>query len=396
MVVAQPVRALDCGSRGRGFESHHPPLKPSNLEVAGLFLCMSCSIIKSHFFRSYFYYFWHRKKQEVKKDNIEQVFSKFSELKVLIIGDAMVDNYLWGKVDRISPEAPIPIVTVTKQENRLGGAGNVSLNIQAFGATPILISMIGDDEKGRVFEDLMQENKLTSEGIFVDKTRMTTVKTRIISGGQQISRVDQEISALIDHNFEKEVLRRIKEIIDNEHINIVIFVDYDKGLITPWLIKQVIALAKSKNIFTAADPKSRNFNNYQQVNLFKPNFKEFRDGLKLQIEKTDMNELKKVSEKFKAENEIGLLFITLSELGVFLTNGVKQNYYPAQVRDIADVSGAGDTVIAAASLCLAAGLPIPFMAQLSNLAGGLVCEKLGVVPIDLEQLKKEVRKIQLI
>jgi rfaE bifunctional protein kinase chain/domain len=332
----------------------------------------------------------------VKKDNIEQVFNKFSELKVLIIGDAMVDNYLWGKVDRISPEAPIPIVTVTKQENRLGGAGNVSLNVQAFGATPILVSIIGNDEKGRVFEDLMQENKLTSKGIFVDKTRMTTVKTRIISGGQQISRVDQEISALIDHNFEKEVFGRIKEIIDNEHVHIVIFVDYDKGLITPWLIKQVIALAKSKNIFTAADPKSRNFNNYQQVNLFKPNFKEFKDGLKLQIEKTDMNELKKVSEKFKAENEIGLLFITLSELGVFLTNGVKQNYYPAQVRDIADVSGAGDTVIAAASLCLAAGLPIPFMAQLSNLAGGLVCEKLGVVPIDLEQLKKEVRKIQLI
>ena len=358
---------------------------------------MSCDPILFIFFALNFTTFVAtKKKQDVKRDNIEQVFNKFSALNVLIIGDGMVDSYLWGKVDRISPEAPIPIVTVTKQENRLGGAGNVSLNIQALGATPILVSIIGDDEKGRIFADLMLENKLNNEGIFVDKSRMTTVKTRIISGGQQISRVDQEVSGLIDQEFEKRIFARISEIIEKQHINIVIFVDYDKGLITPWLIKNVVQLAKSKNILTVADPKSRNFNNYQQVDLFKPNFKEFKDGLKLQIEKTDMEELKIVSENFKKENQIGLLFITLSELGVFLTNGIKQNYYPAEVRDIADVSGAGDTVIAAASLCLAASLPIPFMAQLSNLAGGLVCEKLGVVPIDLEQLKKEAKKIQLL
>ncbi|HET6559863.1 MAG TPA: PfkB family carbohydrate kinase [Prolixibacteraceae bacterium] len=332
----------------------------------------------------------------MKKDNIDQVFSKFTELKVLVIGDAMIDNYLWGKVDRISPEAPIPIVTVTKEENRLGGAGNVSMNIQALGATPILISIIGNDEKGRIFEELMQEKKLPREGIFIDPKRITTVKTRIISGGQQIARVDKEISTMIDHSLEAEIFERISSIIENQHINIVIFVDYDKGLISPWLISNVKALAKSKNILIAADPKVRNFNNYQQVDLFKPNFKEFKEGLKLAGEKTDMEQLKIVSEKFKKDNQIGLLFITLSELGVFLTNGVKQNYYPAEVRDIADVSGAGDTVIATASLCLAAGLPVPFMAQLSNLAGGLVCEKLGVVPIDLEQLKKEGKKIHII
>lgn len=331
----------------------------------------------------------------MKKDNIDQVFSKFSELKVLVIGDAMIDNYLWGKVDRISPEAPIPIVTVTKEENRLGGAGNVSMNIQALGATPILISILGNDEKGRVFEELMQQKNLPRHGMFIDPTRITTVKTRIISGGQQISRVDHEISTLIDPILEQQIFERINSIVNNEHINIVIFVDYDKGLISPWLIKNVIELAKSKSILVAADPKIRNFNHYQQVDMFKPNFKEFKEGLKLMSEKTDMKELKRVSEKFKKDNQIGLLFITLSELGVFLTNGVKQNYYPAQVRDIADVSGAGDTVIATASLCLAAGLPTPFMAQLSNLAGGLVCEKLGVVPIDPEQLKKEAKKIQI-
>lgn len=329
----------------------------------------------------------------MEKDKIEQVFNRFAEQNVLVLGDAMVDSYLWGKVDRISPEAPIPIVTVTKQENRLGGAGNVSLNIQALGATPILVSIIGNDEKGRVFSELMEENDLSSEGIFVDDTRMTTVKTRIISGGQQISRVDQEVSSLINTDFQQIVFSRIREIIERRNIHIIIFVDYDKGLISPGLIKNVIDLAKEKNILTAADPKSRNFSNYDRVDLFKPNFKEFKDGLKLEIEKTDMQELKQVSEKFKKEKQIGLLFITLSELGVFLTNGVKQNYYPAEIRDIADVSGAGDTVVATASLCLASDTPIPFMAQLSNLAGGLVCEKLGVVPIDLKQLKKEAEKI---
>jgi len=336
------------------------------------------------------------KKQEVEKDNIEKVFNKFSELNVLVIGDGMLDRYLWGKVDRISPEASIPIVTVTREENRLGGAGNVSLNIQALGANPILISIIGNDENGRIFKELMIEKKMPTQGIFVDQNRITTSKTRIISGGQQISRVDQEVSTLIDHEFDQLIYDRIKTIINTSKINIIIFVDYDKGLITPWLIKNVIKLAKSKHILTAADPKIRNFNNYQQVDLFKPNYKEFKEGLNLLVEMTDIEELKRISNVFKKDNQIGLLFITLSELGVFLTNGVKQHYYPAEVRKIADVSGAGDTVIAVASLCFAAGLPIPFLAQLSNLAGGLVCEKLGVVPIDPDLLKNEARKYQLI
>ena len=188
----------------------------------------------------------------MKKVNIEQVFSTFSNLNVMIIGDAMVDSYLWGKVDRISPEAPIPIVTVTKQENRLGGAGNVSLNIQALGANPTLVSIIGDDEKGRTFEELMEANNLTNDGIFVDGDRMTTLKTRIISGGQQISRVDQEVSFLISPELEQKIYDKVCAIMERDRIDIVIFVDYDKGLITPWLIKNVIELAKSKNILTAA------------------------------------------------------------------------------------------------------------------------------------------------
>lgn len=329
----------------------------------------------------------------MKKEQIEQIFEKFTALNVLVIGDGMVDNYLWGNVDRISPEAPVPVVTVTKQENRLGGAGNVSLNIQALGATPILVSIIGDDEKGRTFSELMRENNLPCDGIILDETRITTVKTRIISGRQQISRIDIEMSNPIDEELETRVYDRIKYIIEKQQVQIIIFVDYDKGLITPGLINKVITLAKEKNILLAVDPKHRNFSYYKGVDLFKPNFKEFKDGLKLVIEKTDLELLKIAAEKFRKENNIELIFITLSEKGVFLLDGDDRTYYPAEVRDISDVSGAGDTVIATACLCLAARLPYSFMAQLSNLAGGLVCEKLGVVPIDPVRLKHEAKKI---
>lgn len=330
----------------------------------------------------------------MKKEQVEQIFDKFSELNVLIIGDGMIDNYLWGNVDRISPEAPVPVVTVTKQENRLGGAGNVSLNIQALGATPILVSIIGDDEKGRVFMKLALENNLIPDGIVIEQERITTVKTRIISGRQQISRVDIEVSNPVDSEIEDRVFERIETIIGREHVHVIIFVDYDKGLITPGLISKVIKLAKRKNILLAADPKHRNFNHYTGVDLFKPNFKEFKEGLQLPLEKADLTQLGLAAGEFRKRNNIEQIFITLSEKGVFLTDGLNQNYYPAEVRDISDVSGAGDTVMATAGLCLAANLPAAFMAQLSNLAGGLVCEKLGVVPVDREQLKLEARKIQ--
>ena len=324
---------------------------------------------------------------------IEKAIEKFSELKVIVIGDAMVDSYLWGRVDRISPEAPIPIVTVTKQENRLGGAANVSMNLQSLGATPFLVSIIGDDSKGKKFQNLMVKNGLSSEGIFVKSDRMTTVKTRIISGGKQISRIDEEISTLVDLPTENMLFEKVKELIAKNHIDIILFVDYDKGVITPGLIDKVIALAKEQNILTAADPKIRNFNSYSNLDLFKPNFKEFIDGLRLNIEKTDLGKIKEAAEKFKKEHHIGLMFITLSENGVFVSNGLTQNHFPAEVRDIADVSGAGDTVFAVASLSLAAGLPPKFIALLSNLAGGLVCEKPGVVPIEKERLKTEAVKI---
>lgn len=323
---------------------------------------------------------------------IKELFEKFEKITAIVIGDAMVDSYLWGKVERVSPEAPIPVVSVMKKENRLGGAANVSLNLQALGATPLLFSVIGDDEKGRRFRKLMEKNNLATEGIFIDPHRITTVKSRIISGGQHIARVDEESTEFIDADLELLVFNAIKRSVESRTIDVIIFVDYDKGAITPSLFKKVHTLAQSRNIPVAVDPKKRNFHIYDHVDLFKPNFKEFTEGIDNPIRKGDIDALKKEAERYKKEKYFRFIFITLSELGVFLSNSVSQTYYPAQIRYIADVSGAGDTVLSIASLCLAAGVNPRLMALLSNIAGGLVCEKVGVVPIDRTILAKELEK----
>ena len=312
-------------------------------------------------------------------------------MKVLVIGDAMVDTYLWGKVERISPEAPIPIVSVIKRENRLGGAANVSLNLQALGATPILFSVIGGDEKGRKFRKLLEKRKLSCEGVFIDPKRDTTVKSRIISKGQHIARVDEESTDFIEPELEVTLITSIKKVIEKNSVDAIIFVDYDKGVITPNLFLTINEFARQKGIPTAVDPKKRNFHIYKDITLFKPNFAEFVDGTGLPLKKGDIKAIKTAADEFKVKKNFKFIFITLSELGVFISNGVKEQYYPAVIRYIADVSGAGDTVLSVASLAVAAGLSPKTMAMMSNLAGGLVCEKLGVVPIDKEQLMDEMR-----
>lgn len=312
-------------------------------------------------------------------------------MRVLVIGDAMLDTYLWGKVERLSPEAPVPIVSVTRRENRLGGAANVSRNIQALGATPILFSVIGDDDNGKEFESLLVKRELSNKGIMVDPSRNTTVKNRIISSGKQIVRVDEESTSYISSEMEQKLIDAILQEIEENKIDVIVFVDYDKGIITPNLFELINKVAIEKNIPTAVDPKRRNFWNYKNVSLFKPNFKEFVEGIGQPIAKDDLETIKAYADDFKQKQNLKLIFITLSELGVFISNGVKEQYYPVVIRDIADVSGAGDTVIGVASLAMAAGLSPKVMALMSNLAGGLVCEKVGVVPVDSEQLRKEMK-----
>lgn len=301
----------------------------------------------------------------------------------------MVDSYMWGKVERISPEAPIPIVSVNKYENRIGGAANVALNIQALGATPIICSVIGDDEKGNIFFELLKKRNISREGILIDSKRKTTVKTRIISNNQHLLRIDEETDNNLSQNIEKEFVSAISKLLSEKEIQAVIFEDYDKGVITPYVIEKVIEIANSKNIPTFADPKKRNFLYYKNVTLFKPNFKEFSEGLNLNISKNDFEAIYLAAKQLHQKSYIKLVLITLSESGIFISDKVSYKAIPAQIRDIADVSGAGDTIIGVACLCMIAGLEPSAIAAISNLAGGLVCEKVGVVPIDKEQLLKE-------
>ena len=329
----------------------------------------------------------------MKKEEIYQLFEKFNNYKVLIIGDIMIDTYFLGKVERISPEAPVPIISRSKIEHRLGGAGNVALNVRALGATPFLCSVIGDDDKAETLKKLLKNNNLSDEGVLADGDRITTIKTRVISNNQHLLRIDEEITENISESTQDLFVAKMESIIKEKKIDAIIFEDYDKGVITPRLIKKIVEIAIAKDMPTLVDPKKRNFMDYKSVTLFKPNFKELVEGLKLDIEKNDIEGLHAASNRLRNEMGIKLVMATLSELGIYINDNGTYHNIPAEIRDIADVSGAGDTVISTAALCLAAGLPPAKIASLANLAGGIVCEKVGVVPINKNMLKEEFLRI---
>ncbi|SKB42410.1 bifunctional heptose 7-phosphate kinase/heptose 1-phosphate adenyltransferase [Daejeonella lutea] len=318
------------------------------------------------------------------------IFEKFNTLNILVIGDVMMDSYVWGRIDRVSPEAPVPVVQVTKKENRLGGAANVALNIQSLGAKPIICAVIGDDQEGTDLLSLMDGAKLSREGIITVKNRQTTVKTRIIAHNQHIVRVDAETDTDIPDDSSREVQERIAEIIASQNIDAIIFEDYDKGLISEELITFTVSLANQKGILTIVDPKKRNFHFYKNVSMFKPNLKELKEGLKTEIDPVSVTQIEAAVDQIKEQLNAKSVMLTLSEHGVFISTAKDQKMMQAHPRNVTDVSGAGDTVVATAALCMASGLDEYQSAAIANLAGGLVCEHVGVVPIDKEVLLKEV------
>ncbi len=324
---------------------------------------------------------------------MHQLFDQFNSLTILIIGDVMIDTYIWGSVDRISPEAPVPIVSITKKESRLGGAANVALNVQSLGATPLICSIIGDDLEGTEFQKLLAHQNLSDEGILRIQNRPTTVKTRVIGHHQQIVRIDAETDKNISPKETSLVFEKIKHLIENRTIDAIIFEDYDKGLITQELIQRTIELATQKQIITVVDPKKRNFLHYKGTTLFKPNLKELREGLKLDIDPKITHELENAVDLLQKQLHTQMIMVTLSEQGVYISSEQGRKIIPAHIRDIADVSGAGDTVVATATLCLAAGLDTFKTVAVANLAGGLVCEHVGVVPIEKTQLLAEAQNL---
>jgi len=317
------------------------------------------------------------------------LFEKFRQQKILVIGDVMIDTYLWGNVARVSPEAPVPIVSGVIEENRLGGAANVALNIRAMGAVPILCTVIGEDHRGQLFLELLEEQNLSDLGLVMDGERVTTQKTRVISGNQHLLRVDEEMDMFISEEVQNTFLGLITDLLESGGIDAMVMQDYDKGVLAPDLIAQLIDRAEKVSVPVLVDPKFRSFHLYKKVNLFKPNYKELKQGLNLDIKKNDTKKLSEAVLKFQKEQEIDTFLVTLSEQGILTSKDGSYDHLPAVERVIADVSGAGDTVISLAALCLVGGLEAPEIAAISNLAGGQVCEKAGVVPIDAEKLLAE-------
>jgi rfaE bifunctional protein kinase chain/domain len=321
--------------------------------------------------------------------DFKKLFHSFTAIKAGIIGDVMLDTYMWGNVERISPEAPVPVVALQKKDYRIGGAGNVALNIQSLGAEAFVLSVTGQDEDAERLQQLFKENAINTNYLVQSTERITTSKTRVISRNQQMMRLDSEITRDLSGNDENALLEKIKLFIEKEKPHIIIFEDYNKGVLTEKLITGVIAICKEHGILTAVDPKRKNFFTYKEVDIFKPNLKEVKEGLNLLLETVDLEALSSIHKELHNLLKHNISFITLSEKGVFYQQDKNAALIPSHVRSIADVSGAGDTVIAVASLVYAATRNVQQMTAIANIAGGLVCEEVGTVAINKEKLLHE-------
>lgn len=329
------------------------------------------------------------------QQTVTTLFERFGQLRVLVVGDVMIDAYLWGKSSRLSPEAPVPIVNRLKAEQRLGGAANVALNVQSLGAMPLLCSVVGDDMEGAALVRLLREQGLTEEGIVLSPERPTTVKQRIISGGQQLLRIDSEVETDLTEFERRALVQRYTNLLHNAEV--VIFEDYDKGVLSEEVIQELLQLAKEKGVPTVVDPKKKNFLSYTGCTLFKPNLKELKEGLKVDFSDANQEGFEAAVNQLQECLRVQNVLVTLSERGVFCQSSAgEKTYLDAHVRSISDVSGAGDTVVSIAALSLAVGLPLPALAELANLGGGLVCEHVGVVPIDREKLLEEAQQSQVL
>lgn len=317
-------------------------------------------------------------------------------MRVLIVGDVMVDAYVWGRATRLSPEAPVPVVHVARTEQRLGGAANVALNVQALGATPLLCAVIGTDAGGDQLLHLLHERRLPADGLIRSAHRPTTVKQRILAHGQQLLRIDSEVETDLNADESAQLLAAYDDLLPGA--DVVIFEDYDKGVLSEAIIGECLARARQRHIPTVVDPKKKNFLAYRHCTLFKPNLKELREGLKLEFGDltTDRPGFEAAVARLRAVLTPEIVLVTLSEHGVFAQQGDQKTYLPAHLRLISDVSGAGDTVISIAALCVALGQSAAFTAALANLGGGLVCEQVGVVPIEKQRLLAEAQEAGLL
>jgi rfaE bifunctional protein kinase chain/domain len=314
---------------------------------------------------------------------LKKIQKNFNNKRIAVIGDMMLDCYFWGNVARISPEAPVPVVEVEKEFYRFGGAMNVAFNILKLGGTPVPLGVIGKDNDGNILIDLIKKNKINSRGIIRDSQRPTTAKTRVIADNQHVVRIDIEKTFPISSLVEKKILDFLKKEI--KILDAIILQDYNKGVLTKNLIRQVIALANENNKVITVDPKFNNFFEYKNVTVFKPNRKETEDALGIRIKSAKDISGAGYSLIDKIDSKYVLLTLGAEGIALF-EKGKPERRIPTKARKVADVSGAGDTVISTLTMAITACADIFDAAYLANYAGGLVCEEVGIVPIEQKTL----------
>jgi len=317
--------------------------------------------------------------------DLNRILQGFAAKKILVLGDIMLDHYIWGSVERISPEAPVPVLDMQKEEYRLGGAANVALNLKALGASVFLCGVIGKDEAGKQIMQLLDKQGIDSAAIISDQGRPTTKKTRIGAVNQQIVRIDHENRIDISAKTEQKILEKVTKLLTD--MDAVIIEDYNKGLLTAKVIDGTIKAAKKQGKLITVDPKQKNFFLYKQVDVFKPNYTEMQQNLGLIFETE--NDFDKQAKLLKDRLECKHLVVTRGEKGLYIySNGNKVHRIPTFAREVYDVSGAGDTVISALTLALCSGCDIQTAAIIANHAAGVVCGKMGTATATTEEIRQ--------
>jgi rfaE bifunctional protein kinase chain/domain len=318
---------------------------------------------------------------------LKALFQAFEGKRIAVVGDLMLDRYYWGSVMRISPEAPVPVVEVDEESTRLGGAANVANNIASLGGVPFLVGVAGADDGGILLRKTIEGQGFSSDGVVTDPSRPTTVKTRVIAHSQHVVRIDQEVKTDVDVGIQKRILEVLAS--HMSQIDGVILEDYNKGVLTQHLIQGAIELAMRHQKIITVDPKFHNFFEYRQATVFKPNRKETEEalGVRLSAQQDVEKAGKTLLQRLSAEN----VLMTLGEKGMALfERSGSVSFVPTHARHVADVSGAGDTVISTLTVALAAGAAVKEAAALANVAGGIVCGEVGIVPIQKQDLFEAV------
>ncbi len=316
---------------------------------------------------------------------IQKALENFREKKILVLGDVMLDHYVWGSVERISPEAPVPVLDIQKEEYRLGGAANVALNLRTLNTAVYLCGIVGNDKEGQLIHSILSEKGIDGSLLVTDISRPTTLKTRIGAITQQIVRIDKEQRQDIPPQIEKLLLSNLKKVVPL--VDGIILEDYNKGCLTERVISSAIKLALKHGKLITADPKQKNFFSFHKVDVFKPNYQEVQKNLGIIFDNDDefFYHAWEILRKLKAKSMV----VTRGDKGLYVfSDTLEMKHIPTYAKEVYDVSGAGDTVISVLTLALCEGCDIFIAADLANHAAGIVCSKMGTASVTIQEIIK--------